>query len=201
MELFETYIRDTAPVLFFEMDVQGNILSMNAHAREMIEVPENPVKFTDLILDFRHCFDLEGILNSRDKTQMLTVKTRGETLNSFVFSFSRQGEHIAVLGHREVEEFDLLWKEVLAMNRELSQNHRAMHRKIATLQQALDNARLVEGILPICMFCHKIRNPDHRDWERLETFFGEAAGMSFSHGICPECLDHHYPDSSREESD
>lgn len=53
--------------------------------------------------------------------------------------------------------------------------------------------RILEGILPICSFCKKIRNSEGK-WEILEKFVGEHSEANFSHGLCPECLKKNYPE-------
>lgn len=45
---------------------------------------------------------------------------------------------------------------------------------------------LLEGILPICMYCKKIRD-DSASWHQLETYISSHSEAHFSHGICPEC--------------
>ena len=57
--------------------------------------------------------------------------------------------------------------------------------------------RILEGILPICSFCKKIRNKDG-NWERLEQYFRAHSEAEFSHGMCPECAKQHYPDYFKE---
>jgi sigma-B regulation protein RsbU (phosphoserine phosphatase) len=47
-------------------------------------------------------------------------------------------------------------------------------------------ARELKALLPICMYCKKIRD-DHDYWQRLETYIHQETGANFSHGICPEC--------------
>jgi hypothetical protein len=51
---------------------------------------------------------------------------------------------------------------------------------------------MLRGILPICMFCKKIRN-DGGDWERLEAYISKRSEAEFSHGMCQECAKKHYP--------
>jgi sigma-B regulation protein RsbU (phosphoserine phosphatase) len=46
----------------------------------------------------------------------------------------------------------------------------------------------LKDLLPICVYCHKI-NDGQDFWERLETYMCEHTGTSFSHGICPECME------------
>jgi len=52
--------------------------------------------------------------------------------------------------------------------------------------------KTLKGLLPICMHCHKIRN-DSGYWDRLEQFLSERTGAAFSHALCPECLERHFP--------
>jgi DNA-binding response OmpR family regulator len=64
------------------------------------------------------------------------------------------------------------------------QNALAAH--VAQLQQALTSVRQLQGLLPICSYCKRIRN-DQNYWEQLETYLSEHSEASFSHGICPNC--------------
>lgn len=57
---------------------------------------------------------------------------------------------------------------------------------VAQLQQALASVRQLQGLLPICSYCKRIRN-DHNYWEQLETYLSDHSEALFSHGICPSC--------------
>ena len=69
----------------------------------------------------------------------------------------------------------------------------ALVEQVHSLRKALVHVKTLQGILPICMHCHKIRN-DRQSWERLEKYITEHSDAQFSHGLCPECLKKHYPD-------
>ncbi len=56
---------------------------------------------------------------------------------------------------------------------------------------------LVQGILPICAGCKKIRGEQGR-WYRLEGYFHDKTGVNFSHSICPECAKRFYPEFSKQ---
>jgi PleD family two-component response regulator len=47
--------------------------------------------------------------------------------------------------------------------------------------------RQLEQLLPICTYCHKIRDGESGPWESLERYVGQRTGSSFSHGVCPDC--------------
>ncbi len=68
----------------------------------------------------------------------------------------------------------------------------------AELQRALDEIKVLRGILPICMYCKQIRN-DSGLWERLEKYISEHSDAEFSHGICPDCYQKHHPEIYRQQ--
>jgi phosphoserine phosphatase RsbU/P len=60
--------------------------------------------------------------------------------------------------------------------------------RVTALEHALAQVTQLQGLLPICMYCKKIRN-DQNYWQRVESYIGEHSGATFSHGICPECVE------------
>jgi sigma-B regulation protein RsbU (phosphoserine phosphatase) len=57
---------------------------------------------------------------------------------------------------------------------------------VKELQEALAHVKQLQGILPICCYCKKVRN-DAKYWQRVEDYISAHSDVSFSHGICPEC--------------
>jgi hypothetical protein len=53
--------------------------------------------------------------------------------------------------------------------------------------------RRLEGLLPICAYCKRIRD-ESNSWHNIESYIEERSSMEFSHGICPECAQKHYGD-------
>ena len=66
-------------------------------------------------------------------------------------------------------------------------------RTLYDLQHALDTVKTLEGILPICASCKKIRD-DKGEWTQVDTYITRHSDAEFSHGICPECARRLYPD-------
>ena len=64
--------------------------------------------------------------------------------------------------------------------------------KIEELQHALTHVKQLQGLLPICMYCKKIRD-DKDSWHRLETYIEKNSGAMFSHSLCGDCKEEHYP--------
>jgi DNA-binding response OmpR family regulator len=65
--------------------------------------------------------------------------------------------------------------------------------KILMLNRAMEQINTLQGILPICAFCKKIRN-DQGYWDQVEAYVARHSEAEFSHSICPSCLKTHYPE-------
>lgn len=61
------------------------------------------------------------------------------------------------------------------------------------LREALRNIRTLEGLLPICASCKKIRD-ESGNWSHLEKYIGDNSNATFTHGLCPECIKKLYPE-------
>jgi len=58
--------------------------------------------------------------------------------------------------------------------------------RVAELETALGSVQKLTGLLPICAYCHSIRD-DSNYWHRVEEYVSEHSDVTFSHGICPKC--------------
>jgi len=67
-----------------------------------------------------------------------------------------------------------------------------LEEKNLALTEAIDNIKVLQGLLPICASCKNIRN-DSGSWKQMEEYISEHSEAQFSHGICPECQQKHYP--------
>lgn len=70
------------------------------------------------------------------------------------------------------------------------------HETIRELRAALAEIRDLQGILPICASCKKVR-ADTGYWEQVESYVSRHTGAQFSHGVCPDCIKTLYPDFQR----
>jgi DNA-binding response OmpR family regulator len=73
----------------------------------------------------------------------------------------------------------------------------ALAERVEALEAAMAHIKRLQGLLPICIHCHKIRN-DRESWERIEKYITEHSEAKFTHSICPDCLAKHYPSVGRE---
>jgi hypothetical protein len=70
----------------------------------------------------------------------------------------------------------------------LKETQQELADKVLQLEEALANVKQLEGIIPICMHCKKIRD-DMASWQQLEQYISNHSEARFSHGICPECYE------------
>ncbi len=56
------------------------------------------------------------------------------------------------------------------------------------LKTALEEIKTLRGIIPICSYCHSIRD-DSGAWSMLESYISKHSEAQFSHGVCPKCLE------------
>lgn len=67
---------------------------------------------------------------------------------------------------------------------------------ISDLRKAGAEIKTLQGIIPICACCKKVRD-DQGFWKQVEAYLGEKAAVEFSHGICPDCVRKYYSDFSK----
>ncbi|WP_462325794.1 response regulator [Desulfoplanes sp.] len=84
-------------------------------------------------------------------------------------------------------------KSRIAVGQRLIEMQDRLDAKIEELRAALDHVETLQGILPICCFCKKIRD-DKGYWNQVEAYMASHSDLKFSHGICPDCMKKNYPE-------
>lgn len=64
----------------------------------------------------------------------------------------------------------------------------ALAERVKELEHALSQVKLLQGLLPICSYCKKIRD-DQNYWRQVEDYITSHSEAQFSHSICPECYE------------
>ena len=65
---------------------------------------------------------------------------------------------------------------------------RSLAARIAEVEAALAHVQKLQGLLPICSYCKKIRN-EANYWEQVESYLGAHSDLDFTHSICPQCTE------------
>jgi len=70
-----------------------------------------------------------------------------------------------------------------------AQRHEAA---VVERNKALEQLKVLQGILPICAHCKKIRNGEG-SWVQMEYYISNHSEAKFSHGLCEECAKEYFP--------
>ncbi len=63
-----------------------------------------------------------------------------------------------------------------------------LEERITELEATMREVSRLKRLLPICMYCKKIRD-DGDYWREIDGYIHEHTGTDFSHGICPDCIE------------
>jgi tetratricopeptide (TPR) repeat protein len=92
---------------------------------------------------------------------------------------------LLILRHRMSQKTNKILQQ---QNDEIRAINKEKEMLIVELQQALANVKELNGLLPICSSCKKIRD-DKGYWNEVEKYVSSHTDAQFSHGLCPECFD------------
>ena len=59
---------------------------------------------------------------------------------------------------------------------------------IEQLQNALAEIKHLDGLMPICSYCKKIRDDDGY-WQQIEQFISSKTEARFTHSMCESCAE------------
>ncbi len=65
---------------------------------------------------------------------------------------------------------------------------RRVEERTRELRESLENVKQLQGLLPICAWCKKVRD-DKDYWHEVEHYVAAHTEARFTHGICPACME------------
>jgi PAS domain S-box-containing protein len=135
------------------------------------------------MFEFVHPDDLQRTL-----AQNLTVRTGGQAL-SFENRYRCKDGSYRWLLWTATPDSDR--QVIYAVARDITERKRSeeeRERLLHELQKALAEVKVLQRILPFCMYCKKVRD-DVNYWQNVETYIARHTDTRFSHGICPTCYE------------
>ncbi|OGR13741.1 MAG: hypothetical protein A2277_04130 [Desulfobacterales bacterium RIFOXYA12_FULL_46_15] len=82
---------------------------------------------------------------------------------------------------------------LFSLKKKLEEKNYLLQQTVDKLTDALAEIKTLQGVIPICCSCKRIRD-EEGVWEPLEKYFSTHTDAVFSHGICRECTDRLYPE-------
>ncbi len=126
---------------------------------------------------------LQNGVGARDETQ---VTLQGSRHYLDVMLEPIRGRRQGIAGLRGAY-FDVTPLKRHAMERE---------RMAVQLQAALEKVKVLSGLVSICASCKRIFN-EKGGWQQMESYIQAHSEMTFTHGICPDCMQKLYPEYCR----
>jgi sigma-B regulation protein RsbU (phosphoserine phosphatase) len=81
----------------------------------------------------------------------------------------------------------------VGVGRRVAELQQALALRVGELEATLAEIKTLKGLIPMCASCKKIRD-DQGFWQQVEGYLMQHSQAEFSHGLCPECMEKHYPE-------
>lgn len=196
-EKIESYLNESAVVGIVYIDPKLNILDCNHGFTNMFQLNQKPLgsPVSDFLIfgngALRHGEELKFSCSHLSGARGILYCHAIET-ESGILLFC---ERLMLTESRAVEQIGALNNDLISLQREevrknllLEKLRRELDDHIAELESALSRVKQLEGIIPICSYCKKIRD-DQDLWHEVEKYITVHPEARFSHGICPDCLE------------
>jgi DNA-binding response OmpR family regulator len=60
--------------------------------------------------------------------------------------------------------------------------------RVRELEEALTHVKRLQGLLPICSYCKKVRNETNY-WQQVDSYLAAHSDVTLTHGVCPDCFE------------
>jgi len=169
----------------WEWDMTTNVVTWSEELRRMYGVPPDaPAGYAEF-LALSHPDD-------RERLQALVaegVRTRRSI--DYEWRIVRADGEVRHIQGRNVVIVDAAGQAIrmagtsldITNRKRADENQRTL---LLELQKAVAEVKTLEGILPICASCKRIRG-ENGGWEAVEVFVRDHTNAEFSHGLCPDC--------------
>ncbi len=134
----------------------------------------------------------EAELDSREKERRIAALTLEGELRDLALDKHRLTRNFLLVGSLLLVVVALAgwsaWAVLRRTNRALTLANVAVRQHSEDLEAASERITRLEGLLPICAQCKSIRD-EAGAWHAIEGYFADRAQVSFTHGLCPSCVD------------
>lgn len=203
-ERAEKYL-NTAMVAFLGLNKNGRIMFANPHCREILSNKDNILIGIDWFDTFipeherikvRQRFEAMLYNNTPDRSSfecsVLTCKGDLRIIEwRDTILYDSNGEiNVALWSGFDMTEKKQNEAELEKYRKNLED---LVEARTKELQNAREDIKTLEGIIPICAHCKKIRD-DKGYWNQIEEYIAQHSQARFSHGLCKDCAAELYPD-------
>ncbi|MBD3379933.1 MAG: PAS domain S-box protein [Candidatus Omnitrophica bacterium] len=176
----------------------GRIIDTNRQFAEMVGYDPGEIIGRN-VFDFIDGKDEELLLRNThsnfEKRYEITGKRKDGTFFPMEIcgkTLEYDGQTLRVVSIQDITERKRSRERLAAQRELLDRSNKELEVKVEELEEALSHIKRLEGLVPICVSCKKMRlegnDPkDERSWVRLEEYISRSTDADLTHGLCPEC--------------
>jgi len=124
------------------------------------------------------------------------IREKESTKTTYIILVTAKGSKEDIVAGLQAGADDYLTKPIncdelrarVQVGRRILELQNSLAGRVRELEEALSHIKTLQGLLPICSYCKKIRNDDNY-WEQMEGYITKHSDAVFSHSICPECYE------------
>lgn len=174
------------------LDGGGDLAFISEGAKDLVAVPaESVASYVGRELDFVLEEDREALLQAVEGSAQALSPLEHECR---LVPLEGDRKWIRIIARpRKGDGGEIIWDGIaldVTVRREAEEER---ERLIDELQEALGQIKTLEGLLPICASCKRVRD-DTGYWNQIESYIRERSDAEFTHSICPECATKLYPE-------
>jgi len=194
MHIPEETIQDflnTAPAVLYEYvllpDGRSEFLYISPSSKEILgHEPNYFMADMDRMWSLIHPDDLERV-----KNENLTANKENKIFISYLRTNMPTGSvrwmQVSSKPTNRQVKGGVIWSGYIVDITRSKELEEEKNKLIEELNTALAEVKTLQGIIPICSYCHEIRD-DRGAWEQLEAYITKHSEAKFSHSICPKCI-------------
>jgi len=140
---------------------------------------------------------LDWMMPERDGPEICRIiRAKSQTVPVYIILLTALGSRQSIVQGLQAGADDYITKPFdreelrarLEVGRRFVELQRSLAERVQQLEDALARVKQLQGLVPICSYCKKIRN-DKNFWQQVDAYVSEHSEAQFSHGICPECYE------------
>ncbi len=189
VERFQAQVMSQIHDSVITVDMEGIITSWNNGSRRLFHYTEEEILGKHITLLYPSYYHetlvndiIPALLNQGCHEYEVELRRKGGDAFTGLVSLSvlkdSKGEINGMIGYT----LDITKQKTAEQERE---------QLILQLQEAIAKIKTLNGLIPICSSCKKIRD-DKGYWNILESYIQEHSDAQFSHSMCPECSEELY---------
>ena len=188
---------NTIPCVLYDYvrwpDGRNQFIYMSPHCERIFGIKaERIIKDASLLWQMVHPEDVERLKQEDRMANMTRTMFQSEARIVLPDGRNKWVQVTSMPSNQKMDSRDI-WSGIMLDISERKNAEMARHRLVAKLKKALAEIKTLQGILPICSCCKKIRD-DQGNWEAIEVYVSEHSEADFSHSLCPDCAKTLYPD-------